>query len=639
MKGDGQRLNEQGLEEQKIGGLVLTGQELDEQKGEEQEVHGQKARERITTLRKRMKENGVAAYIVPSADFHGSEYVGDYFKAREYMSGFTGSAGTLAVLEKEALLWTDGRYFLQAEEQLEGSGITLMRSGQPGVPGICEYLQEHLLEGDVIGFDGRTVSNAFVKKLAGATKGKQITFSGHKDLVGEIWEDRPSISRKPVWEVSQEYAGTTRTDKLAKVREKLQEADADLLLLTALEEIAWLLNLRGADVLYTPVFLAYMLVSREGAELFVHEEVLSEAVRSSLEADGIRICRYEDIDGGIEKIPAGTSLWMDESRVNYHIMHLLPEGVNIYKKASPIEQMKAVKTKTEQENMRRAHIKDGVAVTRFIKWLKETVATREITELDAAAKLAEFRKEMDGFLEQSFSPIIAYGAHGAIIHYEPTKDSDIRIEPRGMCLADTGGHYREGTTDITRTIVLGALTKQEREGFTRVLMGHLNISGAKFVHGVTGANLDYLAREPLWEVGLDFNHGTGHGVGYILSVHEGPQRIHWHIKNGETPVAFEEGMVISNEPGLYIPGAFGIRHENLLLCVEAEETEYGRFMQFENLTCVPFDLEGIDVSMMTERQIHLLNAYHARVYELLAPHMTEEEAKWLEEATRQIPTG
>ncbi len=603
---------------------------------DEQALAERKAAERITALRKRMKESGLAAYIVPSADFHGSEYVGDYFKAREYMSGFTGSAGTLAILETESLLWTDGRYFLQAEEQLEGSGIILMRSGQPGVPGICEYLREHLSEGDVVGFDGRTLSNAFVKKLADATREKQVTFCGDMDLVGEIWEDRPSISRKPVWEVSPEYAGTTRIDKLAKVREKLREADAELLLITALEEIAWLLNLRGADVLYTPVFLAYMLVSREGAELFVHEEILSEAVRSSLEADGIRICRYEEIDSGIAKIPAGTSLWLDESQVNYHIMHLLPEGVKTYKKANPIEGMKAVKTKTEQGNIRQAHIKDGVAVTRFIKWLKENVAEKEITELEAAAKLTEFRKEMDGFLEQSFSPIIAYGAHGAIIHYEPTKDSDVRIEPKGMCLADTGGHYREGTTDITRTIVLGELTKQEREGFTRVLMGHLNLSGAKFVHGVTGANLDYLAREPLWEVGLDFNHGTGHGVGYILSVHEGPQRIHWHTKNGETPVPLEEGMIVSNEPGLYIPGAFGIRHENLLLCVEAEKTEYGRFMKFENLTFVPFDLEGIDVGMLTERQLHLLNAYHARVYELLAPHMTEEEAGWLAHATRQI---
>lgn len=617
-------------------GQALTGPQLDEQKRDKQEVRGQKARERIVSLRKRMKENKMAAYIVPTEDFHGSEYVGDYFKAREYLSGFTGSAGTLVVLENEALLWTDGRYFLQAEEQLAGSSITLMRSGQPGIPEIGEYLREHLSTGDRVGFDGRTVSSVFVKRLVRATREKQISFCGKSDLAGDIWENRPAISKKPVWELPLEYAGAARREKLAAVREKLRAEGADILLLTALDEIAWLLNLRGADVLYTPVFLAYMVISGERAQLFVHGEILSEEIRGSLEADGITILRYEDIDRGIAKIPAGTTVWLDESKVNYHIVYLLPEGVNLRKKASPLESMKAVKTKTEQENIRRAHIRDGVAVTRFIKWLKENVAKREITELDAAAKLLEFRKEMDGFLEQSFSPIIAYGAHGAIIHYETTKDSDVRIEPKGMCLADTGGHYREGTTDITRTIVLGALTEQERESFTRVLMGHLNISGAKFAYGVSGVNLDYLAREPLWEVGMDFNHGTGHGVGYILSVHEGPQRIHWHIKNGETPVPFEEGMIVSNEPGLYIPGEFGIRHENLLLCVEAEETEYGRFMEFENLTCVPFDLEGIDVNLMTKRQIHLLNAYHARVYNLLAPHMTEEEVKWLAETTRPV---
>lgn len=596
-----------------------------------------KTEEKLQQLRELMKERKIDAYIIPTDDFHSSEYVGEYFKERAYLSGFTGSAGTLVVMEEEAALWTDGRYFLQAGEQLKDSTITLMKMGQPGVPTIAEYLAQNLPTQGVIGFDGRTVTARFVEELERKAKVKKPAFYGKEDLVDLIWKERPAISKKPVWELEVTYAGLSREKKMAAVREKMKEAGADYLLLTALDEIAWLLNLRGDDVKNTPVFLSYMVVGMDKAVLCVHEEILSAPIKEKLLAAGVEIEDYEQVDGLITKIAEGKTVWADKGRVSERLIHCIPEGVGQIDSASPLELMKAIKTPEEMRYMREAHRKDGVAVTRFLYWLKKQVTTKEgVTELEAAAKLEEFRAMQEGYLGASFDPIIAYGAHGAIVHYDPTPETDIPMQPSSFCLADTGGHYKEGTTDITRTIALGTLTEEEKRAYTIVLRGHLNLGAAKFLHGVCGQNLDCLAREPLWENGLDYNHGTGHGVGYILSVHEGPQNFRWRMGSNVPYIPLEEGMIISNEPGLYLTGKFGIRHENLVLCRKGEQNEYGQFMYLEPLTLVPFDLEAIEPSLMTDREVELLNAYHEKVREAITPYLEGEEKEWLIQATRPI---
>lgn len=598
-----------------------------------------KTDEKLKQLRKLMQERNLSAYIIPTDDFHSSEYVGSYFKVREYMSGFTGSAGTLVVLPDQAALWTDGRYFLQAAEQLKDSEIVLMRSGQPEVPSIEKYLQDHLPKEAVVGFDGRTVTRKFVDSIRKKTDAKRITFDGREDLVGKVWEDRPDLSKEPVWELDVKYAGKSRADKIQEVRVKMQEEKADYLLVTALDEIAWLFNLRGGDIAYTPVFLSYLLLTKEQITLFAHEEIFAEELRVKLSQEGVDIRPYDAIEESVRNLPAGKKIWLDGSVVNYRLTESIPESVEILDQSSPVVLMKAVKTSTEMQNMRAAHVKDGVAVTRFIHWLKTKIGREVITEMGAAEKLETFRAQMDGYLGQSFGPIIAYGAHGAIVHYAATEQTNVEMKKESFCLADTGGHYREGTTDITRTIALGALTEEEKRDYTLVLRGNLALGAVRFLEGVSGQNLDILARQPFWDAGLDYNHGTGHGVGYILGVHEGPQRIHWRTAPGAKSVALEEGMIISDEPGLYLEGRFGVRLENLVLCRKAEKNEYGQFLYLEPLTMVPFDREAILPQLMTERELGWLNEYHRKVYEALAPEMEEEELVWLREMTAELTIG
>ena len=592
--------------------------------------------EKLTRLRELMNENSFSAYIIPTDDFHSSEYVGDYFKAREYMSGFTGSAGTLVVLQDKAALWTDGRYFLQAARQLQGSTIELMRSGQPDVPKIEEYLEKNLGEKTVIGFDGRTVTKRFVETIGDKTDAKQISFDGSKDLVDVIWTDRPPLSKKPVWELHVKYAGKSREDKIKEVRAKMQEEKADQLLVTALDEIAWLFNLRGGDIAHTPVFLSYLLLTKEQITLFAHEEIFPVQILERLTQEGVTIKPYEEIGQAVGNMPAGTKVWLDSGAVNYRLTQKVPKDVEILDQESPIVLMKAVKTPEEMRHMRAAHIKDGVAVTRFIHWLKTNVDRETVTEVGAAGKLEMLRSQMEGYLEPSFSSIIAYGPHGAIVHYAPTQESDVEMKAKSFCLADVGGHYQEGTTDITRTIALGDLTEEEKRYYTTVLRGNLALGAAKFVEGVSGQNLDVLARGPLWELGMDYNHGTGHGVGYILGVHEGPQRIHWRVAPGAKSIPLEEGMIVSDEPGLYLEGRFGIRLENLVLCRKGEKNDHGQFLYLEPLTMVPFDREAILPELMTEKELECLNRYHQRVYEALSPHLDEEEQGWLKEMTARI---
>lgn len=580
-----------------------------------------------------MKENDIQAYIIPTDDFHSSEYVGDYFKCREYMSGFTGSAGTLVVLEESAYLWTDGRYFLQADKQLEKTGIVLMKSGQSDVPIIEEFLKRELKEGDTIGFDGRTISKNFADKLLERIKEKNIKINGTVDLVNIIWKNRPEISKEQVWQLDIKYAGISRKEKMKKIREKMKEAGADVFIDAALDEIAWLLNLRGNDIAYTPVFLSYMIIREDRAILCIHREVISEKIEDELKEDGIAIAEYEEIYKLADEISDKEKVLYDSGSINYNLYNSINKNATIINRESPIALMKAMKNPVEVENIKKAHIKDGVAMCKFIYWLKKNVPLGNVSEISAAEKLVEFRAQMDGFLDQSFAPIFGYGEHGAIIHYSATEETNVVMKDKGLCLIDTGAHYYDGTTDVTRTVVLGELTKEEKEAFTIVLKGNLNLANTTFVYGTTGANIDCVARRPLWEKGMDFNHGTGHGVGYILGVHEGPQNI---SKNSKSKTKLEEEMIVSDEPGFYKEGKFGIRHENLLLCKKGIKNEYGQFMVFDVLTMVPFDSDGIDLSLMNEDEVDYLNNYHKKVYENISPYLNEEEKKWLKNSTKML---
>lgn len=589
--------------------------------------------EKITVLREKMQEREMDAYLIPTDDYHMSEYVGEHFKEREYMSGFSGSAGTLLVTQTRALLWTDGRYFLQAQEQLENTSIELMKMGQPGVQTVTEFLAEMLPVHGIIGFDGRTVTAAYVERLLQKAAGKQVTVAAGEDLVDEIWKDRPPVSKEPVWELSVEYAGVSREDRLADIHRQMEQDGTDALLLTTLDEIAWLLNLRGNDVRNTPVFLAYMLITPNRNVLCLHREILPEKIRDELRNAGVETADYQEIEELLQELPEGTVLQADRQSVNYHLWECVPGDIRIKDKESPVVKSKAIKNQTEIRHIRQAHVKDGIAVTKLIYWLKTHVGKEKITEISAAAKLEELRAQAEDYLGPSFDPIIAYGAHGAIVHYEATPETDVELFPEGLLLMDTGGHYLEGTTDITRTIALGEISEEERQAYTSVLRGHLHLGAAHFLYGCCGQNLDILAREPLWEQGLDFRHGTGHGVGYLLNVHEGPQSFRFRITENGPAVVLEEGMILSNEPGYYCAGKYGIRHENLVLCTEAQKTEYGRFMKLETLTMVPFDTDAIDPRQMTEQELNWLNEYHQRVYQTLSPYFEGEELVWLRNIT------
>lgn len=592
---------------------------------------------RLEQLRQLMRENQIQAYIVCTDDFHGSEYVGDYFKMRQFLSGFTGSAGTLVVLQKEAALWTDGRYFLQAAAQLEGSSITLMKAGQPGVPEIGEYLYEKLPEHAVIGFDGRTITAAFAHTIEASVEEKQITFSWDTDFGDTVWTTRPSLSKEPVWELDTRYTGMSREQKLEKVRTKMTELGADLFVLTSLDDIAWLLNLRGNDVHCNPVFLSYMLIGKKDAVLFVDKTILNADIQDKLKRSHVTLMPYDALYSELKNIASDQTVLLDTAKANYMVTMCIPETVTILDEQSPVTLMKAIKTKEECEHTKQAHIKDGVAVTKFMYWLKLNIGKTEITEMSAAGKLEEFRSSCSSYLGASFDPIMAYGPHGAIVHYSATEESDAVLKPSSFLLADTGGQYYEGTTDITRTFALGTATPEEKKAYTLVLMGHLNLRATRFLYGIRGMNLDSIAREPLWRYGMDYNHGTGHGVGYLLNVHEGPNSIRWQNPGGiVTSAVLEEGMITSNEPGVYLTGKFGVRLENLILCKKAEQNEFGQFMCFENLTMVPFDLDAIDTSYMSNREIELLNEYHETVYQSISPYFEGAEKEWLRNATQAI---
>lgn len=594
-------------------------------------------KERVQALRAKMQERGIDIYLVPTSDFHESEYVGDYFKARKYITGFTGSAGTAVVTMTEAGLWTDGRYFIQAEHQLQGSGIDLYRSGEEGVPTVEEFLEDKLAQGGVLGFDGRVMNSADASKYEALVQKKEGSLYVKEDLVDIVWEDRPELPKEKLWILTDEYSGETCASKLARIREKMKEEGANLHLLSSLYDIAWILNLRGNDILHVPVFLSFLMIGEEDCTLFIQEEALTDEVRRYLDENKVQIRPYGAIYEAAASVNGRASVLMDESIVNYRIRTSLPESVKVIDKDNPSELMKSIKNETELRNTRLAHLKDGVAVTKFMYWLKTHIGKEEITEYTAGRYLDDLRAQQDNFLDLSFENISAYGANGAMMHYSASEDTAAVLKPKGFLLVDSGGHYLEGTTDITRTFVLGPLTPQQKLHFTTVCRSNLNLANAKFLYGCKGLNLDILSRGPLWQMGIDYKCGTGHGVGHILNVHEGPNGFRWRIvADRKDSGTLEEGMITTDEPGVYLEGEYGIRTENELICVKDEKNEYGQFMRFENITYAPIDLDGIDPEEMSRTERKWLNDYHKDVYEKISPYLTEEEREWLKTYTREI---
>ncbi len=593
--------------------------------------------ERIAALRAEMKKRNIDMYIVPTSDFHESEYVGDYFKARKYITGFTGSAGTAVITMTEAGLWTDGRYFIQAEKQLSGTPVTLFKMGEEGVPTVKEYVEKNLKEGACLGFDGRVINAADGASYEEIVKKKQGTVYVTEDLVGIIWKDRPQLPMNPVFILEEKYAGESTKSKLSRVREKMQEKQTGIHILTSLYDIAWLFNIRGGDIACVPVVLSFAAVTMQEAYWFIHEEVLDDKLKAYCKENNIIIRPYEAIYDYAGEITEEEAVLLDKNIVNYRICHSLKEKVTVVSESNPTELMKAVKNETELNNIRNAHIKDGVAFTKFMYWLKTNIGKMKITEISASDYLEERRREQELFVDLSFETISAYGANAAMMHYCATPESDAELKPEGFLLVDSGGHYLDGSTDITRTMALGTLTEEEKFHFTTVCRSNLNLAAAKFLYGCRGTNLDILSRGPLWNLGLDYKCGTGHGIGYLLNVHEGPNGFRWKIvPERNDSCVMEAGMVTTDEPGVYLEGKYGIRTENELICKKAEKNEYGQFMEFETITYAPIDLDAILPEEMTATERKLLNDYHKMVYEKISPYMNPEEKEWLKEYTRAI---
>ena len=591
---------------------------------------------RLKDLRELMEQRGIDIYVVPTSDFHESEYVGEYFKARKFITGFTGSAGTAVITKTQAGLWTDGRYFVQAKNQLKDSTVTLFPMGEENVPTVAEFVKENLPPKGCIGFDGRVVNGKAgeeYKHIADEKKGRLYV---EEDLVDLIWEERPPMSKKPFFILEEKYSGKSTKEKLQEVRGEMEKEKADIHILTSLYDIAWLLNVRGGDIDYVPVVLSYLVLSKEECVWFLQQEILTEEQKSYLKDNGIVTKEYEEIYSYVPEIPGDKKALLHKSEVNYRIVNALKDTVEIIDKENPTELMKSVKNKTEAENTIKAHVKDGVAFTKFMYWLKNSIGKEEITEISASDVLENFRRQQENFLDLSFDTISAYGANAAMMHYSATEETNALLKPEGFLLVDSGGHYLEGTTDITRTMALGPITEEMRLHFTTVLCSNLNLASARFLHGCTGRNLDILSRGPLWKLGIDYKCGTGHGVGHILNVHEGPNSFRWQKREGVPEAVLEEGMITTDEPGVYIEGAYGIRTENELLCKKGVKNEYGQFMEFETITYAPIDLDAIDPNLMTEEQRAVLNEYHKKVYEVLSPYMTQEENKWLKEYTRAV---
>lgn len=589
-------------------------------------------KERLMKLREEMNKEGMQAYIIPTSDFHETEYVSEYFAARKYMSGFTGSAGVLVVLLDKAGLWTDGRYFIQAANQLAGSGIDLMKQGQEDTPSIEEYIVTNLTQGSIVGFDGRVMNVNDANKYKQAFMMHDIKMVTDKDLVGRIWDDRPALPCTETFHYDEKYAGKSISDKLTQVREAMKGYNCRSHIVTKIDEIAWLYNLRAHDVPHFPVALAYTIIKENDAMIYIDASRLDEESKTLFAQNHIQVKDYEAIYEDVKTLEG--PVLVDGNFVNSKIVYSL--NTEIVYAQDPIVLLKAMKNEIELANTRNAHIKDGVACTKFMYWLMQNV-NNGISEMSAQEKLQELRKEQADYLEDSFNTICAYKEHAAMMHYSSNEETNVELKPEGMLLVDSGGQYLDGTTDITRTFVLGSITEEEKKWFTLALKGHIRLEKANFLYGCRGLNLDILARGPLWDLDMDYQCGTGHGVGHLSNVHEAPNGFRWKIvPERNDSCVLEEGMITSNEPGVYVEGEFGIRHENEMVVVKGNKNFYGQFMHFETLTFVPFDRKGIDKSLLSEDELTWLNDYHASVYEKISPFLTNEEAEWLKEACRPL---
>ncbi len=592
--------------------------------------------DRLSLLREKMEEQGIDFYMMPTADFHNSEYVSDYFKVREYFCNFTGSNGTLLVWKEGAGLWTDGRYFIQAEHELAGTGVTLFRMQDEGVPTITEFLQKNMKEGQTLGFDGRVLTTSQGRGYEKKLETKNISFAYERDLAEGIWTDRPAFPAGRVTVLDEKLAGMSFEEKLKSVMEKVRREGADSLLLTKLDDLMWLFNIRGCDVECNPVAVSYGYFSQEGSVLFIQKEALDEKAAEYLAAKHIQVEEYGSIVSFLEKLPAGQKVLIDRRHCSYALYKTLDGKQTLIEKKNPTEALKAVKNPVELANMEEIYLKDSVALTKFIYWLKTNIGKLEITELSAADYLEKLRRDIPECFDLSFPSISAYGANAAMMHYAPTKDNYAVLKPEGLYLIDSGGQYMGGTTDVTRTIALGPVSDEMKLHYTLVAAGLLQLSNARFLYGCSGRNLDILARQQLWNMGVDYKCGTGHGVGYMLNVHEGPQSMRWRFTEDMAEVPIEAGMDISNEPGVYIEGQYGIRIENIMVAENDEKNEYGQFMHFKTLTWVPIDMDAINLKSLTETQKLQLFAYQSRVCEKLSPYLTEQEAAWLKKET-EVP--
>ena len=589
--------------------------------------------QRLECLREVMKREHLAAFIFPSTDAHQSEYVADHWMGRAWISGFNGSAGTAVVTMHSAALWTDSRYFLAAEEQLQGTEFQLMKLKIPGTPSIAEWLGKELMDVDSpeVGLDGWVNSySSTCGLIADLCKVGGITVRTNFDPLEEIWKDRPSIPLKPVEIQPMEYAGEDISSKIVRIRKALRAQHADGMLVSALDDIAWTLNLRGTDVHCVPVFVSYLLIASDKVSLFVDETKISSEVRAYLESNGVSIYKYNKVEEGL-KAYSEYNILLDGNETSYYLWKAV-RCQEIVQASSPIPAMKAVKNEAEIAGYRRAMLKDGVAMVKFLKWLLPAVEAGGETEISIDKKLTALRAEQNLFRDISFDTIAGYQAHGAIVHYEATPETDIPLKPEGLLLLDSGAQYQDGTTDITRTIALGPITEDMKHIYTLVLKAHIQLELAKFPDGASGTQLDALGRECMWREGLNFLHGTGHGVGSYLSVHEGPHQIRMEYM----PTPLRAGMTLTDEPGLYLAGKFGVRIENTVLLSEYMETEFGKFLQIEPLTLCPIDTAPVDMTMLLPEELAWLNDYHAKVYAELAPYLDEEEKKWLENATKAI---
>lgn len=588
--------------------------------------------ERLAALRAKMGERDIQAFIIPGTDPHLSEYSAEHWKSRDWISGFTGSAGTAVVTTNRAGLWTDSRYFLQAEIELTGSSFELFKQGLPETPDIVSWLISVLPAGANVAIDGAMFSTDEALKLQSALQKKNLQLIADFDPFGQIWASRPAIPQNPLFIYEEKYSGESTQSKTQKILAGIQEKGASAILLSALDEIAWAFNVRGTDVECNPVVICYAYISATQKVLFIDAAKVPQKEKACLAEQGIETAPYDSIFSFIAQIPHDTTLLVDSGKMNFKLYQAISQHNGYVMGSSPVAWLKSLKNATEIAGFRNAMIKDGVALVQFFRWLEAHVKEGKITETEIGRQLIHFRSQQPLFVGESFSTISGYNEHGAIVHYHATEESESTLQPSGFLLIDSGGQYLDGTTDITRTIALGPLTERQKRDYTLVLKGHIAIATCRFPQGTRGAQIDVLARKPLWDYGMGYLHGTGHGIGHFLNVHEGPQ----NIRLEENPTPLTPGMVTSNEPGVYITGEYGIRTENLVLTTLDEKTDFAEFYKFETLTLCPIDKAGIDTSLLTDAEITWLNNYHQMVFEKLSPELSEEETEWLKQATAPI---